>query len=193
MPEPVKVTEDQANEALQQLLNQSKGAQPEQQMMLAEAPATVEEPEQPAAADETPAAETEPETPAPVEVAPVEAAAPSDDVESLKKRLTERDMQAKEAEQKFQSRLQAVQERAEANARIIRERYLRKSSAADRALRLMHSIKQAKETGVPEADVDRAISELEGTMNPQSASYVPLNQMEAVEDQSIALNMFLNE
>ena len=185
MPEPV-ITEDQANAALQQLLH--KPGQPEVQLTLAEVPPAESEPAEPPAAAVVPA-ETATET----ETEPEVAASPeTDDVASLKQRLAERETAIQEAEQRYQYRLQAQQQRTQESERILRERHLRKSTAADRALKILKATRS--ESGVPEAEVDRVIQEIEGTMNPQSTSYVPpSNFTEAAEDQAIVLNAFLNE
>ena len=186
MAPEAQITEEQATEALHQVLS---GSGPEAQLTLAPAPdpAPVEEPEPPAA--EPPAVETDTPEPEPEAAA---ASPETDDVASLKQRLAERDKQATEAEQRYQSRLTALQSRQQESERILRERYLRKSTAADRALKVLKATRS--ESGVPETEVDRVIQEVEGTMNPQSPSYVPpSNQTEATEDQAIALNRFLNE
>ena len=186
MPE-TRISEEQANEALHQLLNARTGiAQPEVEAV-PEAPAPAEPAEPSAEVPTEPAAEA-----APAEAADAATPVETDDLASLKARLAERETQAKEAEQKFQSRLQAQQQRNQESERILRERYLRKSTAADRALKVLKATRT--ESGVPETEVDRIIQEVEGTMNPQSVSYVPpSNQTEANEDQAIALNGFLNE
>ena len=187
MPEPV-ITEDQANAALQQLLAQHKLGQPETQLTLAEVQPAESESAEPPAAEVTPA-ETATET----EMEPeVSASSETDDVASLKQRLAERETAIQEAEQRYQSRLQAQQQRTQESERILRERHLRKSTAADRALKVLKATRS--ESGVPETEVDRVIQEIEGTMNPQSVSYVPPgNLTEFAEDQAIVLNGFLNE
>lgn len=182
-----RVTEDQANEALRQLLGTHTDATPTVPEAVPEAPAPVEAVEPSVEASPEPAVEAAPaeETDA---VVPVE----TDDLASLKARLGERDKQAVETEQRFQSRLQALQTRQQESERIMRERYLRKSTAADRALRVLKATRT--EAGVPETEVDRVILEVEGTMNPQSVSYAPpSNQTEDTENQVITLNTFLNE
>ena len=190
MPE-TQITEQQAADAIKQLVAERNSGQqaesPQPEPDAAPEP-TVEEPP----ADTTP---VEPETEDEPEVAaPAEPAAESDDVASLKQRLAERDKAVLDAEAKFQQRLTDMQSRSQANERILRERHLRKSTAADRALKLFRAWKNTPEQGVPESDVDRAIAELEGTMNPQSPSYQPpATAIEASEEQVIALNEFLNE
>jgi hypothetical protein len=186
MAPEAKVSMEQAADALRQLVADHKTAQepPEAQLTLAEVA--------PPAEAEPPAIE-EPAEPAVEEAASTtEEAAETDDVESLKKRLTERETLIQETEQRYQSRLQAQQQRHQESERILRERHVRKSAAADRALKILEATRT--EAGVPEGEVDRAIQEIKGTMNPLSPSYVPPpNQTEAIEDQSIALNTFLNE
>ena len=188
MPEPV-ITEQQANDALKQMMAERESGQ---QLELAQSPPD-EAPEEAPAEEPAEPAPAEPAEPEP-EAAATGAAAESDDVTSLKQRLAERDKAIEEAEKRHQARLDAMQSRSQANERILRERHLRKSTAADRALRLFKTWKQTPEQGVPEGDVDRAIAELEGTMNPQSPSYQPpATPIEASEDTAIALNAFLNE
>ena len=191
MPEP-QVTEQQANDALKQMMAERTTGQ---QLELAAQPVpdvapepTVEEPP----ADTTP---TEPETEAEPEVAaPDESAAETDDVASLRARLAEREKAVEDADKRYQARLDAIQSRSQANERILRERHLRKSTAADRALKLFRAWKNTPEQGVPESDVDRVIAELEGTMNPNSPSYSPAPApVEVSEDAAIVLNSFLNE
>ena len=192
MPKPeaeVEVTEDQAADALRTLLAQSKGEKPP------EAQAAPEPAESAAPVELSPTLEASVEPAveaAPAEAEPAPPAVETDDVASLKTRLAERDAALKETEQKFQSRLTAQQSRNQESERILRERYLRKSTAADRALKILKATRS--ESGVPETEVDRVIQEVEGTMNPASVSYSPpSNQTEANEDQAIALNNFLNE
>ena len=189
MTEPA-ITDQQANDALKQMLVERQTGQ---QLELAQSPpdeapeaAPAEEPAEPAPA--------EPAEPEPEAAAAESPAAESDDLASLKQRLAERDKAVEEAEKRHQARLDAMQSRSQANERILRERHLRKSTAADRALKLFRAWKQTPEQGVPESDVDRVIAELEGTMNPQSPSYQPpATPVEASEDTAIALNAFLNE
>lgn len=194
MPEPV-ITEDQANEALHQMLDNHKAAQNggEAQLTLPETPTP--EPAEPPAAEPEPA-ETAVEEPAPAEepetAAP--AAPPDDDVASLRQRLAERDKKLEEAEQRHKDRLASIVSRNQESQRILTDRHVRKSSAANNALRIFKQWKQHPENGVPEVEVDRVISEIEATMNPQSPSYVPpAPQTQATEDQAIVLNDFLNE
>ena len=184
---PEKVTEDQANAALQQLVGlNADGSEV----------ATEPEPEEPPAEEpsEPPADEAEAE---PSEAAPQTAAEPdaaeTDDVQSLKKRLETIEADHKRDREQNEARLRAIQERHAANERILRDRHLRKSSIADKALRTLKAVRT--EAGVPEAEVDRIIAELQGTMNPDSASYAPPPESyaQASEDQIVTLNSFLNE
>lgn len=185
MPEPA-ITEDQANEAIHQLLADHQAEQhPEVAVEAAPEPQPAETPEQPT--DQP--VETEPEAPV------ADAAAPTpgdDDVASLRQRLTEREQKLQEAEQKWKSRLTAIEQRSRESERVLRERYLRKSTAADRALKVLKATRVGD--GVSETEVDRVIQEVESTMNPASPSYVPPIQVqESDEDKSIILNQFLNE
>lgn len=185
MPEPVKseVTDEQAELALQQLVQQD----PDESETTQEAPAE-QAPKPPAEQPAEPVpAETEGETETEA------AAAETDDVVSLKQRLEKAESEKQEVEKRFDSRLRALQNRTAENERILRERFLRKSTVADKALKILRAGK-ASESGVPEADVDRVIQELEGSMNPASASYAPSPpQATATEDQALILNGFLNE
>ncbi len=170
-----KVTEEQALGALQQL----SGVEPEE----SEPEAPVQEP---AEVEEAPA-----ETPTEPEVA-ASPGVESDDVASLKKRIEEREKQTADVEKKYQERLTAQQQRYSENERILRERHLRKSTVTDKALRVLKASRS--ETGVPEAEVDGLIREIEGTMNPASPSYVPPQpSAAATEEQKLILNGFLNE
>ena len=169
-----KVTMEQAEEALRQMAESPQESEP------------------------TPVAEPEPVTEPSGEESPEpepEAAAPepeTDDVASLRKRLEEYEAKQSEKEKQFESRWKAFHDRATQNEQILRDRYLRKASTADRALKVLKATRT--EQGVPEAEVDMAIRELESTMNPQSASYAPPpQQAAATEDQAIILNDFLNE
>lgn len=176
MPKPSteKATEEQATEALQQLTLLDGESEPEP----APAPQAAPEPER------TPEPEAEPTE--------AETAGEGDDVASLKKRYEDLQAKTAEDEKRFQARLQAHQQRSADNERILRERHLRKSTAADNALKILKASRTQE--GVPEADVERAIREIEGTMHPASASHVPPSPVPAVaEDQAIILNGFLNE
>lgn len=175
MPTAVeKITDEQVTSAFMQL---SGGAPP------TETP--VEEPV-PEAAPVEPAKEEPKEEAAPAEAAPE---APSDDVASLKTRLTEVEKRAEEREKQHETRLAALQVRHATNEQILRDRYLRKSTATDKALRVLKAAKS--EAGVDPTEADRVIAELEGTMHPASATYVPPSA--TIEDQTLVLNAFLND
>jgi hypothetical protein len=180
-----KVTEEQAGEALRALMTNTP-------MKDLSAPETTE-PEP--AAESTPApapVESEPAT-EPAEVEASAAEVPSDDVESLRKRLKEVEDTRESAIKAASDRTEAIQSRSRQNETILRERLLKKSSAVDRALK---TLKQARSSeGVPEAEVDRIIAEIQATMNPQSASYTPVPEPPTYsqEDAAIVLNDFLNE
>ena len=150
-------------------------------------------------AEAVPAVEAEP---SPVEPAKVEEAvaeeevqetapAKSDDLIALEKRLEESEAREKEREDRFTARMQALQTRNAESERILRDRYLRKSTATDKALRVLKAAKS--ETGVEPAEADRVIAELEATMNPSSHSYAPPPTHNDTEEQALVLNRFLNE
>ena len=173
MPTAVeKVTEEQAAVAYAQI----RGDAPLPEEVVAEEPAPVEAPAEEAPKDEA----------APVEAAPE---APTDDVESLKARLTEAEKRVEEREKSHTDRLAALQARFSTNERILRDRFLRKSTATDKALRVLKAAKS--EAGVDPTEADKVIAELESTMHPASATYAP--PPAAVEDQTLVLNSFLNE
>ena len=179
MAEPEKVTEEQAADAIRALvdMNNQTDDEPEAATEPAEAPVEVKEPE-PVAVDD--AAE------------PIAAQAEGDDVVSLKKRLETADTERKQERERFDARWRAIQERNAANERILRDRYIRKSTVADRALKTLKATRTTD--GVAEAEVDRVIAEIEQTMNPQSASYVAPEPTAPIrEDQTITLNAFFNE
>lgn len=183
-----QVTEDQAAGALRQLLAQSKGEQP------AEAPvAAAPEPTEPVA-EETVAEAAEPATePDAQEASPATETEPeTDDVTSLRQRLADAEKARTEQEALFKARWDAMNERNQQNQRILNDRFLRKATVADRALKTLKGVRS--EHGLPETDVDRVIQEIEASMNPASQSYAPLPpQPVATEDKAIALNDFLNE
>lgn len=182
-----QVTEVEAADALRQLLAQSKGEQ------IAEAPVAVA-PEPEPVAEETVAAAAEPAPePETQEAAPATETEPeTDDVSSLRQRLADAEKQRTEQEALFKARWDAMNERNQQNQRILNDRFLRKATVADRALKTLHGVRSAN--GLPEADVDRVIQEIEASMNPASQSYAPLPpQPVATEDKAIALNDFLNE
>lgn len=191
MSEP-QVTLEQANEALHQLMDAHKSNGGEAQLVLPETPAT--EPAEPPA-DSPESVETAAEPAAPEAPEAVAAPPDDDDVASLRQRLTEREAAVQAAEQKFQDRLRDMQSRNQESQRILTDRHIRKSAAAAQALRILEQWKKQPEVGVPEVDVDRAIQEIKGTMNPQSASYEPppVHPVEFNENRAIALNEFLNE
>lgn len=180
------VTAEQANEALQQLMAQRR------QSEVAEEPAP-----QPVAvtqvAEAEPAAEEAAPAEAPAGDEPAEptvaAGAGDDDVASLKQRLEAAVKERETAQQTFQERLAAMSERTAQNERVLRDKFLRKATAADQALKILKRTRTTE--GVPEHEVDRIIGEVEGTMNPASQSYAPPPQ--AVEDHYVTLNAFLNE
>ena len=178
-----QVTEEQAENALHQLIMDSSGEQVGD-VTLVHAEHSVE-------------AEPAPAEPATEEPAPVEAAVTAepgqDDIESLKKRLTEADERVQAAEKAGLARADAIKQRSAHNETILREKYLRKSSVVDRALKLLKAART--EQGVPEAQVEQIITEIEGTMNPASSSYSPPPVQPAAtqEEQAMILNSFLNE
>ena len=173
-----KITMEQAEEALAAITRSSSGDEPEPLE-------TVEE----VAAPEPSVA---PGVTEPVAEEPTVAEPEVDDVTSLKKRLEDYEAKVAEKEKLHESRWKAFQDRASQNEQILRERYLRKSSTADRALKILKATRS--EQGVPETEVDTVIREIESTMNPQSVSYAPPVQPVGVtEDQAIVLNEFLNE
>ena len=180
MPEPEKVTEAQAADALRALVDMNNQTDDEPEV----AAQSEQEPEAAPAAAEPTAAEEPAE--------PVAAQAEGDDVASLKKRLETADTERQKERERFEARWKAIQERNVANERILRDRYIRKSTAVDRALKTLKATRT--DSGVAEAEVDRVIAEIESTMNPQSASYVPPEPSAAArEDQAIVLNSFLND
>src|SRR3990167_5291396 len=140
MAETEKVTEAQAEEALRALvdLKNQQGDEPEE----AAAPAVTE------ITDAAPAAEE----------AAVEATAPaeSDDVASLKQRLEVADTERQKERERYEARWKAIQERNAANERILRDRYIRKSTAVDRALKTLRATRTTD--GVSETEVDRVIA-----------------------------------
>lgn len=179
MPEVKGVSEDQANEALQQLIGGNHESEDDQQ---------VEVPEHSVVAS----AEAEPG------VEQVAGEAADDDLESLRQRNKDLEAARTEAETRFEARMKAHQDRSAANEQILRDRYLRKSTASDKALSVLRATKS--ESGVTTEDVEQAIREIEGTMNPQSASYAPQHEYVQTatapvysEDQAITINSFLND
>lgn len=183
MSENAKVTDEQAGAALQQLLAQSK--EPEEETPEVQIVEEKPEPEaeQPAAVEE-PAGTVE-EAPAKKEEAP---AVDTDDVASLKARLAEREKALEEKDKLWQQRWDAMNLRAKETEKIRQERFLRKSTAADKARQLLQKAKAQGEFSPDEADA--VLREIEGTLNPASTSYTP---PEGNEDKAIILNSFLNE
>lgn len=185
-----KITEAQAAEALKQVLGSNLDENEHPQETTVSAPTPAEPPAETEAA-------APPETAETAEVTETETAAPSeepesDDVESLKKRLAEREAADAEREKAYEARERAIEQRAVENERILRERLLRKSAAADRARQILERSKTQE--GVTQEEVDRVIQDIQGTLNPASANYVPpAVQAESNEDAVITLNRFLNE
>ena len=176
MSEPI--TDDQANEALNEIMGiaDDEGE--------ASGETKEAEPAAEAAAPAEPAAEeTQVETTEEVH---------TDDLDSLRARNEELETAATAAETRFQERLKAHQERTVANEQILHDKFLRKSTVSDRALKMLRATRT--EEGAEQTEVDQVIRELEGTMNPASASYVaPEPTPMATEDQTLVLNHFLNE
>jgi hypothetical protein len=182
-----KISEEQAAAALKEVLasNLDENEHPQDTSVSVPTPAEqpAEEQPAPAAAAETAEATEEP--------APVEEPA-SDDVESLKKRLADREAQDEQRQKNDEARWKAMQDRATENERILRERLLRKSAAADRARQILERSKTQE--GVTQDEVDRVIADIQGTLNPASVNYAPpAVQAEENEDKVIVLNRFLNE
>jgi len=176
-------TEEQAAQALLQLTQNPDD--------LAE-PAQIALPEPPAKDEPTQPVEQPPDAGTGEPAVAVEPAAAEDDLDSLRARITQLESDDKERESRHEGRMRALQQRTAQSDRIVRDRLLRKSTAADNALRLLKSSRT--ESGVPEAEVDKGIRELEGTMHQDSASYVaPEAKATTQEDQILVLNDFLNE
>ena len=183
MPEaPSKITEDQAADALRTLVTQAAADGP-----------NAPEPEVPTPAEPAPAAPAVEEPPAESTEALQPQEAASDDLDSLKKRLADAEAAREQLRKESDERTQAIQSRFAQNESILRERYLKKATVTDRALKVLRASRTQE--GVPEADVDGLIREIESTMNPNSANYNPavIPQPAATEDQAITLNNFLNE
>lgn len=193
---PGEVTLEQANQALSDILaahrGESASEEPAAQEPVAQEAAPEPEAQEPVKQESAPA---EPETEAEPEQEAVAATAEpeevqSDDVESLKKRLSEATAQY-EADQKAASaRTEAISARSRQNEEILRKRFLGKSAAADLALKTLRAIRSQE--GTTEAEIDRVIAHIQGTMNPNSPSYAPPPDAN-LEDQAIILNNFLNE
>lgn len=164
-----EVTEEQAEEALRALQQ-------------TEEPPQEETPEQPVLES---SAEAEPGEQVAEEVA-------EDDLESLQKRLEERESAMAAAEERYRAQLEALNQRNTESERILRDKFLRKSTVADKAMKALEAARSPD--GISEEDVDRAIRDIRGSMNPESPSYAPQpTQPVATEDQTLALHSFLNE
>jgi len=208
------ITDEQANEALRKLVevasldDDDDNLSPEQLQSLQQQPPQPDE--QPA--EQPPEAAKAPDGTADESAGATEAAAEStetaaevaeesDDVASLKQRTKQLEDRIAEAEKRAEARIAAIRQRDQQSSQILRDRLLRKSTVADKALRILRQSRSAD--GVPEADVDRLISEIEGSMNPQSANYTPPEQYQqhqqqtgggaSTEDQVLVLNDFFNE
>jgi len=183
MAEPQRVTEDQANQALQQLARENRGEEEPAQ----EEP--VQEPEQPepqapqAAGDGTGEVQ---------EAAAGEAGEPQPEPEEPQQAQPSAEAE-QEARKQWEARYKAMQERAAQNEKILRDRLLSKSSAADEALKIIRA--SLTEQGVDRAEAERVIGRLAGTMHPESVSYAPPPPQAApdTQDQALTLNAFLNE
>ena len=180
-----KITEEQATAALHQLTHEDSG-EPETPVEVAEQPAVEAEPA-PVEAKEEDAKEETVETATEV----VEAAA-TDDVASLKTRLEEAEKKAVEREEDHKERLASFKERSSESSRIMRDRYVRKSAAADNARRVIEAAKT--DAGVDPVEADRVLAELKSTLHPDSANYAPpVQRTAATEDQQVVINEFLDE
>ena len=174
---PEKVTEAQASEALGQMIQEHR---PDEESALEIVEHEVPKEEAP---KEDAAAEPSSEL--------AEEEAPEDDVASLRKRLEQREAEIKSREEEFTKQRQAFSSRAAENERILRERVLRKSTVADRALKILEAARKG-EADVDEAD--RVIQEIRASMNPASPSYVPPQASQGyAEEPLMVLNSFLNE
>jgi hypothetical protein len=180
MPEEAGITEEQAYEALQQL----SGTSPEESGIPQPEPVVEAEPSQ----------EAEPAEQA--EETSVEEVH-EDDLASLQSRTKELEQKLADSEASAAERLEAIQRRTLENEKIFREKYLRKSTAADQALRALEGARSQE--GISEEDVARVISEIKGTMNPASPSYVEPNVVEqtlppdAYGDHRVIANNFMIE
>lgn len=161
-----QVSVDQANEALSQLMG---GAASEQAPEQPEPAETAAEPEAAEAGATT--TEAEPET-------------PTEDVGSLRKRMAD-------LEADYKAKAEAMERRYSQSQEILTNRWLQKSTAADRALKALAKAKS--EEGLDPTEADRVIAELQGTMNPASPSYAPVKSEPQGQDNILTLNRFLNE
>jgi len=181
-----EITQEQAEDALHQLLptlaggsedqDQDDWVEPEPEEQASEQP----EPEEVAAAGteggEEEAAVEEGEQPEAVEAQPEPVL---EDTQKL-----------------YDERLAALKQRHEKSQSILQDRLLRKSTATDSALKLLEAT--LTDEGVRPEDVKNVIAQLKGTMNPASPSYAPppapdTSQTTAAEDQEMILNDFLND
>lgn len=177
-----KVTEEQAGQALQDLIaGQNGGGTAEVEL---EGPELVD-PDAPAEPEVTPTGEPEPQG---------DEQPQGDDVDSLKQRVTALTEELEQGRKKHADQLTAVQTRFAQSEQILRDRHLRKSTVADNALKVLRKVRT--EAGAAPDEIDRLIAEMEGTMHPSSTSYAPQAtppRPAANEDQAIVLNAFLNE
>ena len=177
MPDTEKVSLEQANAALQQLTRVEGESETQTE---------VQKTAEPSVAEAQPI-ETAPDVP-PAEVA-------EDDLESLRRRNEELEASAKSSEEKYTSQVNALKQRNRASEQILRDRYLRKSTSTDKALNMLRATRS--ENGASDADIVSTIREIEGTMNPESASYVAPTVVAppraTQEDQALVLNSFLND
>jgi hypothetical protein len=167
-----RITEDQANEALMQLTHGTTGEEE-----VVEQPVEEEVVE---AAPEDEAAPVVEEGEEPTEPAEAEPSEPEPAAE----------------DNGWQARLDGMRDRYSQNEKILRDRFLRKSTAADKARRTLEAA--LGEEGVSREEAQRVINELKGTMNPESATYTPPAPQAPAqpvdrEDQALAINSFLNE
>jgi len=187
-----EITEDQATKALGELFPKADIEVPDEPAPTAAEPSTPEPVVEPAVEPPVAAA---PETPEAPEVVPDPVPEPeTDDVVSLKARLEKSEAANKASEEQYDLRVEAMQKRNAETRQIQQDRYLKKSNAAARALKIIEEAKSVG--GVSEEDADRVIAEIKGTMHPESASYEPQPEQPtgmATEDQTMILNAFLDE
>ncbi|KKN27291.1 hypothetical protein LCGC14_0866060 [marine sediment metagenome] len=179
-----KITAEDAGKALHQL-SFDGDENPQEEVITQPLPLVTDPP----AEDPKPAEPVE-EAPAVTTEKPVEEAKPAageDDVASLKTRLEDEQGRSKR-------RLEAVQSRHQESIRILRDRHLRKSTALDRATKVIESA--LTDEGVDKDEAQRVVQESRGTMHPDSSSYVPPAPQPsgvATEEQRLVFNDFLNE
>lgn len=177
-----RVTDDEANAALHQLVGREDPPE-----------AAVE----PVTETPEPSTTVEPEEPAEPQAAdPVEPVA-EDDIESLRARNTQLESDMAAAKKDQEDRIAALRDRNQANERILRDRYLRKATVTDKALKALQA---ARDQGISEEAVDAIIREAQGTMHggvaqPLPEQPVPQPQPVATneDDRALVLNSFLNE